>query len=860
MTITKKVKLVERIKTLLGNKPHNTARTINAQESSAFGSPVTVKTCASIYSFFSGEIDKNSQIFYRYARQVQSRDILNVIAYRATYGERDYQELLDEIICLTHDEKIDLQTIKERYDLEHLLSLATLVIGGAESDAVVQNGVHLFDFVRKHYGLERLNIDQVLHYVEALGDVGRYDVQEEIISESSLATTHKLQVQLLEVQRAREQSYSESNWLEKLNQVYESAGFTIINLLEDDSLALLDRLSSSARQTIDGPMISVIMPTFSPGPGIFTALRSLLDQTWQNIEILVVDDGSPTEFDSVFDEIVLMSPRIRVIKQEQNAGAYAARNAGLRVASGEYVLTHDDDDWSHPDKLAVQVRPLLENDHLMATSSLHVRTTEDMYFKRINNRAVHAHKNYSSLMFKKEVVEAVGYWDYVNRGGDSEFESRLINYFGKSSKLDLREAPLSFSRVWAGSLTSGEMRRGYQAYSRQLYYHAYNLWHKQARKDRHSLYLGSETERPFPVPSTMEAGERRSNLGRFDVIYVADFHVGSKFVKSVLQNMEAAVSLGLRVGYTLLDSPLTKNRSRIAPRLFELQQEGLIAQVSHDDIAHAHLLVVYEASTGVFLDKFESSIRSQRAVVIYDDGPSVKGQITRSALWASRALQNLDRCFHTRFSIAPTSPVLRAELATVVPTARLVSQDFIWTNPVVQHDEGVVSPPSDTPSVGYHTFGNVLRWPSTASEFESIYHSADYDSILHGNLQPAVEKFGEEALQSTQVLPETVTVDEFLERIDFWIYYPDSRLDEVQPSAHVLQAMRAGKLVILPSRLEKIFETSAVYADISDVSSVVREYSSDPVRYKHQASLGQKFVSERYSDESYHRILARFLS
>src|SRR5699024_5913230 len=90
--------------------------------------------------------------------------------------------------------------------------------------------------------------------------------------------------------------------------------------------------------------------------------------------------------------------------------------------------------------------------------------------------------NYSSLMFRKSVIDEIGPWDTVNRGGDSEFYTRLIENYGDSRVGNLYDKPLSFSRVWDGSLTSGEMSRGYFGYSRLLYRWAFRQWHWSSGK------------------------------------------------------------------------------------------------------------------------------------------------------------------------------------------------------------------------------------------------------------------------------------------------------------------------------------------------------------------------------------------
>ena len=103
----------------------------------------------------------------------------------------------------------------------------------------------------------------------------------------------------------------------------------------------------------NSPMVSTVIPAWNAGRFIAEALRSALDQTWSNLEIIVVDDGSKD--DTVAQvEPFLTDPRVRYIRQD-NAGPSAARNRGIRAASGEFIAFLDADDRWLPEKLDRQM-------------------------------------------------------------------------------------------------------------------------------------------------------------------------------------------------------------------------------------------------------------------------------------------------------------------------------------------------------------------------------------------------------------------------------------------------------------------------------------------------------------------------
>lgn len=95
-------------------------------------------------------------------------------------------------------------------------------------------------------------------------------------------------------------------------------------------------------------MISVIVPIYKTEGYLNQCVNSIINQTYKNLEIILVDDGSPDNCPKMCDEFAEKDSRIKVI-HKQNGGLMSARQAGLKIALGEYVGFVDGDDWIAPD-------------------------------------------------------------------------------------------------------------------------------------------------------------------------------------------------------------------------------------------------------------------------------------------------------------------------------------------------------------------------------------------------------------------------------------------------------------------------------------------------------------------------------
>ena len=104
------------------------------------------------------------------------------------------------------------------------------------------------------------------------------------------------------------------------------------------------------------PTVSVIIPTYNRAHLIGRAIQSVLNQTYQDFEIIIVDDGSTDDTEEVIKKFQRKDERIKYVKHEKNKGSSAARNTGIKLARGKYIAFQDSDDEWLPEKLEKQMR------------------------------------------------------------------------------------------------------------------------------------------------------------------------------------------------------------------------------------------------------------------------------------------------------------------------------------------------------------------------------------------------------------------------------------------------------------------------------------------------------------------------
>lgn len=174
---------------------------------------------------------------------------------------------------------------------------------------------------------------------------------------------------------------------------------------------MVEEKMKSKNSTIfsDYGLVSVIVPVYNVENHVEKCLVSIMNQTYQHLEILVIDDGSTDDSGVICDRMAAEDSRIRVVHQK-NAGVSSARNKGLDICSGSYVLFVDSDDWIEPEMVELMVSAI-------------EKTNTDLAVCQIND--VYPQEDGSFLPVRRNIITDFDNLDVINR---YEFYLRVYSH------------------------------------------------------------------------------------------------------------------------------------------------------------------------------------------------------------------------------------------------------------------------------------------------------------------------------------------------------------------------------------------------------------------------------------------------
>lgn len=232
----------------------------------------------------------------------------------------------------------------------------------------------------------------------------------------------------------QEHAWKKLGWKVYLKKQELTEQNLVTELLQANPLANKKSIFTEQEMT-NLPLVTILVPTYNAASYIQATLQSLLQQSYPNLEIIVIDDASRDNTLTLVQELQTKFSNLRCYSLTHNVGPFAAKNLGLLVAKGEFIATHDADDWAHPEKISLQVQPLLRDAKLKATTSRWLRLgIQGKISVRLGFPILRL--NPSSLLLRREVFTQLGHWEWSRTGADSEFIARVKAYYGESAVLN----------------------------------------------------------------------------------------------------------------------------------------------------------------------------------------------------------------------------------------------------------------------------------------------------------------------------------------------------------------------------------------------------------------------------------------
>ncbi|MGK0390344.1 MAG: glycosyltransferase involved in cell wall biosynthesis [Maribacter sp.] len=192
---------------------------------------------------------------------------------------------------------------------------------------------------------------------------------------------------------------------------------------------------------MSNPLVSVIMPVYNGERYLSEAIESILNQTYENIEFIILDDGSTDASPRILSDFELHDKRIQVHSFKENRGIIDVLNEGITLAKGEYLARMDADDISLPTRLEKQVAFLEYNpDYLLVGCKIELlfgqRQPSGIYPQlysssdelRISS-LFYCPFSHPTVMMKTNIAKAFGYNSGYHKVEDYELWTRLLQYY-----------------------------------------------------------------------------------------------------------------------------------------------------------------------------------------------------------------------------------------------------------------------------------------------------------------------------------------------------------------------------------------------------------------------------------------------
>lgn len=243
-------------------------------------------------------------------------------------------------------------------------------------------------------------------------------------------------------------------------------------------------------------LISIIIPVYNPGKHLYRCLDSIVTQTYQNLEIILIDDGSTDGSSEVCDEYAARDSRVVCVHQP-NGGVSKARNKGLSIAHGDYYSFPDSDDYLEPDSYAYLLQRMEEhqadavNFEYYVTYSSHetVHKLSEKYYGLFDTEGAHrvvlaGEPFCCNKLYAKKLIEGLRFREDIFRGEDSLFAHYALE---KAERVWFDQRPLYHYVQSEESACRGTFRSS-QLSALKLY-DAYETLYKEKYPNLYRVFL-----------------------------------------------------------------------------------------------------------------------------------------------------------------------------------------------------------------------------------------------------------------------------------------------------------------------------------------------------------------------------------
>ncbi len=316
----------------------------------------------------------------------------------------------------------------------------------------------------------------------------------------------------LNLLKANQSVASDEEWLEHVNSYICSFKLKPISLAAGKR-PLFERLSSTDSDRVEyGPLISVIMPAFNSEKTLKLAAESILNQSWKNLELIIINDCSTDRTQAISKELASRDKRVVLLSNRVNVGPYVSKNRGLDIARGEYITGHDADDWALPQRIEMQYLAIVNN-KVKGCACAMLRIEEAGKFVRFGNISSSSFDgalrlaSISSMFCISFFRQYIGYWDNVRYAADSEVINRASILLGENGFLKLwipGMLCLESSSSLTNNPTTGVDPNAGLSPIRISYRESWQNWHSTLDANSECRLSFPPVDRQFSAPREMQ--------------------------------------------------------------------------------------------------------------------------------------------------------------------------------------------------------------------------------------------------------------------------------------------------------------------------------------------------------------------